>query len=434
MEQRVVDHESGAYSEGVPSTPASPPLVDDVSANSTAIWASSRDESLAHIEIAVLALIFAFTVAGNGCVLAALAARRCKLTRMYYFLLHLCISDLTTAFFTVLPQLGWDATYRFRGGDVACKSVKFVQLLGPYLSSYVLVVTAVDRYQAICFPLSSCSWTPRKSKILVSVAWAVSLLCCVPQVFIFSYQEVSAGVYDCWGTFIEPWGLRAYVTWYGVSVFFVPLLVLCFTYVCICHSIWRNLRQKRESSKAADGAATATVVVDGSTRAVRRAFRLKGAAANRDSAVAPFMAPRSHSVRGLSRAKIKTVKITVVVIVLYIACSSPFICVQMWMYWSPYANIADPWTNATVTILMLLNSLNSCVNPWIYLFFNRNLLQALRSRVCRQCSSHKGTDSSAASSLVTAPCSRPASTSKSTSSKHVTFLRSHTTRSVGRKV
>ncbi|KAH7962358.1 hypothetical protein HPB52_015689 [Rhipicephalus sanguineus] len=90
--------------------------------------------------------------------------------------------------------------------------------------------------------------------------------------------------------------------------------------------------------------------------------------------------------------------------------------------------------DATVTILMLLNSLNSCVNPWIYLFFNRNLLQALRSRMCRRCSSHKGTDSSAASSLVTASCSRAASTRKKTSSKHVTFLRTRTAGSVGRRV
>ncbi|KAH8042387.1 hypothetical protein HPB51_022195 [Rhipicephalus microplus] len=39
--------------------------------------------------------------------------------------------------------------------------------------------------------------------------------------------------------------------------------------------------------------------------------------------------------------------------------------------------------DAIVTILMLLNSLNSCVNPWIYLLFNRNLMNALRHQVCR---------------------------------------------------
>ena len=33
------------------------------------------------------------------------------------------------------------------------------------------------------------------------------------------------------------------------------------------------------------------------------------------------------------------------------------------------------FTGATFTILTLLASLNSCVNPWIFLFFNPNLLQ-----------------------------------------------------------
>jgi hypothetical protein len=35
-----------------------------------------------------------------------------------------------------------------------------------------------------------------------------------------------------------------------------------------------------------------------------------------------------------------------------------------------------------VTILMLLSSLNSTVNPWIYLLFNQNLMNALRSFCC----------------------------------------------------
>ncbi|XP_064472807.1 oxytocin receptor-like [Ornithodoros turicata] len=307
---------------------------------------SNRDNFLAQIEIAVLALIFGFTLIGNSCVLLALAVRRFKMTRMYYFLLHLCLADLITGFFTVLPQLAWDVTYRFQGGNLACKSIKYLQILGPYLSSYVLVVTAVDRYQAICFPLSNCSWTPTKSKLMIAFAWTVSSLCCLPQVFIFSYQQVEEDVFDCWGTYIEPWGVRAYVTWYGVSVFFLPLTVLTFTYVCICRAIWHNLYLKK------------------------RGCEEQG------------RSPRSHSVRGLSRAKIKTVKTTVIVIAFYVVCSSPFICVQLLMSWTPNAHTSNLWSSSAVTILMLLNSLNSCVNPWIYLSFNRNLMNALRQLCC----------------------------------------------------
>jgi hypothetical protein len=51
--------------------------------------------------------------------------------------------------------------------------------------------------------------------------------------------------------------------------------------------------------------------------------------AGRNEGRATF-APRSSSIKGISRAKIKTVKLTVVVIVGYIVCSAPFICVQLW--------------------------------------------------------------------------------------------------------
>ena len=39
--------------------------------------------------------------------------------------------------------------------------------------------------------------------------------------------------------------------------------------------------------------------------------------------------PRSHSIRSISNAKIKTVKLTIVVVVGYLVCSAPFVCVQV---------------------------------------------------------------------------------------------------------
>ena len=66
---------------------------------------------------------------------------------MYFFILHLSIADILTAFFTLLPEFAWTFTFpKFYGGDAVCKVVKFLQIVGPYLSSYTLVMTAVDRY------------------------------------------------------------------------------------------------------------------------------------------------------------------------------------------------------------------------------------------------------------------------------------------------
>lgn len=47
--------------------------------------------------------------------------------------------------------------------------------------------------------------------------------------------------------------------------------------------------------------------------------------------------PRTHSVKGISRAKIKTVKLTVTVICCYIICSTPFIAALLWSAYDPYA-------------------------------------------------------------------------------------------------
>uniref|UniRef100_A0A1B6D522 G-protein coupled receptors family 1 profile domain-containing protein n=1 Tax=Clastoptera arizonana TaxID=38151 RepID=A0A1B6D522_9HEMI len=330
-----------------------------------------RDEELAQAEIAILATILVVTIAGNTIVLVALYGRkfgggRKKLSRMYYFILHLCIADLVTAVLNVFPQLVWDITYRFKGGPILCKLVKYGQTLGSYLSSYVLMSTAMDRYKAICHPLTYCSWTSRRSRAMIRCAWIMALVFCIPQVKIFSYQEIAPGIYDCWATFPQPWGEKLYVTWYSISVFIIPLCVLIYTYTCICLELWRN---------------------------------------------AGFPQSSSSPHRLISRAKINTIKQTVTVIALYIGCSSPFICAQLWASWDPDALSSPFLEGPTFTILSLLSSLNSCVNPWIYLTFNRELLRALRlvltcswSKAEYKASTHSG--ESGSSGCATSGCKR----------------------------
>ncbi|KAJ3649424.1 hypothetical protein Zmor_021169 [Zophobas morio] len=158
------------------------------------------------------------------------------------------------------------------------------------------------------------------------------------QLTIFTYTAVGENQYDCWATFQEPWGEKAYVTWYSISVFMIPLVVLIFTYTSICIEIWHSSESSlrpRSSQKSAPGKKTPLI----------------------------------------SRAKINTVKQTIAVIVMYIACSSPFILAQLWAVWDPKSPLFIE--GPVFVILMLLSSLNSCVNPWIYLAFNRELPRLL---------------------------------------------------------
>ena len=42
----------------------------------------------------------------------------------------------------------------------------------------------------------------------------------------------------------QGWGVKTYVVWYGISNFFVPLVILAFCYLRICYVIWENFNSK----------------------------------------------------------------------------------------------------------------------------------------------------------------------------------------------
>ena len=72
----------------------------------------------------------------------------------------------------------------------------------------------------------------------------------------------------------------------------------------------------------------------------------------------------------VSRAKIKSVKMTLVIIACYILCSTPFIVGQLLATLGPH-HISSK-IGLQMEPLFWLMTLNSLVNPWIYIWFNRN--------------------------------------------------------------
>ncbi|XP_076776483.1 vasopressin V1a receptor [Arvicanthis niloticus] len=318
-----------------------------------------RNEELAKLEIAVLAVIFVVALLGNSSVLLALHRTPRKTSRMHLFIRHLSLADLAVAFFQVLPQLCWDITYRFRGPDWLCRVVKHLQVFAMFASAYMLVVMTADRYIAVCHPLKTLQQPARRSRLMIAASWVLSFVLSIPQYFIFSMIEIEVNnngtkALECWGTFIQPWGTRAYVTWMTSGVFVAPVVILGTCYGFICYHIWRNVRGKTASrqSKGSKGS--------GETSG---AFH-KGL----------LVTPCVSSVKSISRAKIRTVKMTFVIVSAYILCWTPFFIVQMWSVWDDNLIWTDS-ENPSITITALLASLNSCCNPWIYMFFSGHLLQ-----------------------------------------------------------
>uniref|UniRef100_A0A671Q0D4 Vasopressin V2 receptor n=1 Tax=Sinocyclocheilus anshuiensis TaxID=1608454 RepID=A0A671Q0D4_9TELE len=298
-----------------------------------------RDMSLAKAEIGVLGLVLALTTLGNSFVLWVLLRRRKYNAPMHLFMVNLCVADLVVAFFQVLPQLVWDITERFQGPDVLCRSVKYLQIVGMFASSYMIVAMTVDRHNAICCPLQAYKGgAVSRWNTPIMVAWGLALVLSVPQVFIFSRSEVSPGVFECWGNFAEPWGLKAYVTWMTVAVFLLPTFIITVCQVLLMNSYNTTTEDSSASS---------------------------------NPSFPPY--PLHPPLRGVSKAMSKTVRMTLVIVLVYTLCWSPFFIVQLWTAWDPN----PPDQGVAFTILMLLASLNSCTNPWIYTAFSSSVSREL---------------------------------------------------------
>ncbi|XP_067907544.1 oxytocin receptor [Heterodontus francisci] len=336
-----------------------------------------RNELVAKVEVAVLTLILIMALTGNIGVLLAIHSNRHKPSRMYFFVKHLSIADLVVAIFQVLPQLIWEITFRFYAPDFLCRIVKYLQVVGMFASTYLLIVMSIDRCMTICQPLKSLH--QRSNRAYVIASWVISLLFSLPQVFIFYLKQVSPGVYDCWGDFVLPWGAKAYITWITLSVYVIPVIMLIICYSLISFKIWQNVKLKtQKQAKASKGG---------------------------------VMLSRISSVKIISRAKIRTVKMTFVIVVAYVVCWTPFFIVQMWKVWDDHA----PQENWAFVIAMLLASLNSCCNPWIYMFFTGKLFHDLVQRfLC--CTSRPGKTEQPSNELT---CSK-----KSTSSTLAISLKS----------
>ncbi|XP_055964673.1 vasopressin V2 receptor [Sorex fumeus] len=327
------------------------PLSPSVPGNRSEELLDERDPLLARVEVALLATVFVVVTLSNGLVLGALVrrGRRGRWAPMHVFICHLCLADLVVALFQVLPQLAWDATDRFLGPDALCRAIKYLQMVGMYASSYMILAMTVDRHRAICQPMlayrqgGGAHWNRP-----VLLAWAFSLLLSIPQLFIFAQRDVGdgSGVFDCWARFVEPWGLRAYVTWIALMVFLAPALGIAICQVLIFREIHASL-------------------LPGPAQGAGAHCRGGGQATGREGT-------------RVSAAVAKTVRMTLVIVIVYVLCWAPFFLVQLWAAWDPDAPLEGP----PFVLLMLLASLNSCTNPWIYTLFSSSVSAELRRLLC----------------------------------------------------
>lgn len=287
-------------------------------------------------QFAVLWLLFAVIVAGNTAVLAGLLFGKRRKSRMNFFIMQLAFADLLVGLISVLTDIIWRTTIAWYAGNIACKLIRFMQAVVTYSSTYVLVALSIDRYDAITRPMNfSGSWW--RARALVITAWALSALFSMPIIFLYEEKRIQDTT-QCWID-LDPIQWKIYMSLVSFTLFIAPTLIIGGCYTVIVVTIWSQGAALRQ----------------GPTRDTRRA-----------------------SSRGLiPRAKIKTVKMTFVIVFVFILCWSPYIVFDLLQV---YGHVPKTQTNiAVATFIQSLTPLNSAANPIIYCLFSTPFCKTVRN-------------------------------------------------------
>lgn len=306
-------------------------------------------------------VVFAMIVIGNSSVLVALTLSKNRKSRMNFFIMHLAIADLAVGLIQVLTDIVWKTTVDWYGGNIGCKLVKFAQILVTYSSTYVLVALSIDRYDAITHPMNfSGSW--KRARWLVATAWITSTVMSVPAIFL-SEEVVVKGRLQCWID-MGHWEWQVYMTLVATSLFFIPTLIITACYSIIVYTIW-----------------TKSKILSYPKLSSNKSLSSQGSVSNSKAGDHDSDTKRTSSRGIIPKAKIKTIKMTLIIVFVFVLCWSPYFIYDLLQV---YGYTSQTQTAIAVsTFIQSLAPLNSVANPVIYCLFSTNLCRNLRSlRMC----------------------------------------------------
>ncbi|XP_033611290.1 cardioacceleratory peptide receptor-like [Cryptotermes secundus] len=325
-------------------------------------------------QFAVLWILFALIVLGNASVLLALFMSKKRKSRMNFFIMQLALADLFVGLISVMTDIIWRITVAWNAGNVACKLIRFLQCVVTYSSTYVLVALSIDRYDAVTHPMNfSGSW--RRARLLVTVAWIISAVFSVPIVVLYRETPIQ-GRLQCWIDFSEQWQWQLYMTLVAVTLFVVPAVIISACYAIIVTTIWSTSKQltpdpnRRQSRNSGSGSGSSSSYVR--TSGKHRMLRLQQLQQeDHDS--------RRASSRGIiPKAKVKTIKMTFVIVFVFVTCWSPYIVFDLLQV---YGHVPRTQTNiAVASFIQSLAPLNSAANPLIYCLFSTSVGRTLRKK------------------------------------------------------
>ncbi|XP_063820107.1 probable G-protein coupled receptor 150 [Pseudophryne corroboree] len=311
-----------------------------------------------QMRIITMTIIFAVALVGNSVVLYKICSGKDKKRKINFLIAQLALADLCVSVLTLLSQIVWELLEdEWLAGDVSCRIFKVFQVSGLIASSNIIAIIALERHHVIMNPLSS----PLPTRCFAGLGWLLAFLLSVPQGFVFKAVSTEEGR-RCWNVFgqLPRWHVQVYIIYSSVTVFFLPFCILTVAYSRILWIVWGKAKSSK-AEKQPNGACE--------LQASKKTLKL--------------VATNSC----IPRAKVKTLKMTLVIIILFVVCGLPYFVVEMKIAFGTITGL-DKEVMAVLGIFVVTNS---AVNPYVYIFFKTNnvFLRRLEKKMCFCCCLHE---------------------------------------------
>nr|XP_020633089.1 gonadotropin-releasing hormone II receptor-like [Pogona vitticeps] len=309
----------------------------------------------AKVRVGITVALFCSSACFNIAVLRTVAQKYQRRPHLRILLMNLAAADLLVTFVVMPLDAAWNITVQWYAGDLACRLLMFLKLVAMYASAFVTVVISLDRRAAIVHPLSV-GEAKRKNKGMLCVAWALSFVLALPQIFVFHTVSRSRPVFfiQCatLGSFRAHWQETFYNMFTFSCLFLLPLLIMVSCYARIFIEISGKMKKACVSSTSPE-----------------------------------FSLRRSHD--NIPRVRLRTLQMSAVIVLTFVVCWTPYYLLGLWYWFSPEMLTSGRVPPSLSHILFLFGLFNACLDPLVYGFFAMHVRAGSRRASCCGAQSHK---------------------------------------------
>ncbi|BHF59038.1 vasopressin receptor activity [Sparganum proliferum] len=340
---------------------------------------ATDEKEVNNIGRIILLFMLTSNIIGNSSVLYVMCGRGSK-KRMRFFIMNLAVTDLFVAIGGILPVFIWNLTVNFYAPEFVCKLVRYMSTTATYASSFALVVLSFDRAEAVINPLRSAKqkcFGVFRSQYLALCGWIAAFLCGIP-CLLMAYIIENKNGNNCYLNFkyVSP---RVYLTSVAVTVFILPAFFIALCHVLMVARIWQAASRNRDLSnrekpKFACGHTAAEAYPN-----VRREQNMIQVESVTEEHGRRKVVKFTGNTGCIPRARVKTVKMTLVIVSVYIMCWCPY---MIWNLLVTFGAVDKSLPNfyKISPLIQHLVTLNSSANPLIFWIFSAHTIVTERRR------------------------------------------------------